>query len=67
MTRHFLAKSLFAQALALTLAAVVTGTLLGSVGQVADTQYQAAVSAQAPVQTLETQYVTITAKRLPQA
>lgn len=66
-----MSKSLFSstlpQALALTLAAVVTGTLLGSVGHVADTQYQAAATAQAPVQTLDTQYVTITAKRLPRA
>lgn len=60
-----MSKSFAPRAIALSLALLVTGVLLGSVGHVADTQYTAATSSQAPVQTLETQYVVITAKRLP--
>jgi hypothetical protein len=60
-----MSKSFAPQAIALVLAVLVTGALLGSVGQVADTQFTAAAEAQTPVQTLETQYVVITAKRLP--
>lgn len=60
-----MSKTFAHRAIALTLAVLVTGVLLGSVGHVADTQYTTAASSQAPMQTLETQYVVITAKRLP--
>ena len=62
-----MSKTFAPQAIALSLAALVTGLLLSSVGHVADRQYSEVVAAQAPVQTLDTQYVTITAKRLPRA
>jgi len=59
-------KTFTVQAAALALAAVVTFSLLGSVGGVADKQYDQAV-AQASTDTLPTQQVVIVGKRIPRA
>ena len=55
------------QAAALALAAVVTFSLLGSVGNVANQQYDKAVVAQTATDTIPTQQVVIVGKRLPRA
>ena len=60
-------KTFSVQAAALSLAAVVTVALLGSVSGVADRQYDSAVVAKAPVAVIATQQIIIVGKRLPRA
>ncbi len=56
------------QAAALALAAVVTFSLLGSVGGVADRQYDSALVAQTTTtDTMPTQQVVVVGKRVPRA
>ena len=60
-------KSFTVQAVALSLAAVVTLTLLTSVSGVANRQYDNAVIAQTTTDTIPTQQVVIVGKRIPRA
>ncbi|HSI56974.1 MAG TPA: hypothetical protein VLA16_05430 [Ideonella sp.] len=60
-------KTFTVQAVALSLAAVVTLSLLTSVSGVADRQYDSAVVAQTATDTLPTQQVVIVGKRMPRA
>ena len=60
-------KTFTVQAAALALAAVVTFSLLGSVGSVANRQYDQAVVAQTSADMIPTQQVVIVGKRVPRA
>ncbi|HSI56972.1 MAG TPA: hypothetical protein VLA16_05420 [Ideonella sp.] len=60
-------KTFTVQAVALSLAAIVTLSLLTSVSGVADRQYDNAVVAQTATDTLPTQQVVIVGKRLSRA
>ena len=60
-------KTFTAQAVAFSLAAFVTVSLLASVSGVADQQYSLAVVAQTSTDTMPTQQVVIVGKRIPRA